>query len=58
MKKSDLVEKIEAYAVAKATGNAILIRGALGLLDESLGKLPDEIKEVKRKEKKPNTLTP
>jgi hypothetical protein len=43
MMKSELIERIEAYATAKQTGNPLLIRGSLALLEEALAGLPDDL---------------
>lgn len=43
MTKQQLVQEIEAYAAARASGNTTLIQRSIAALQQALSALPDEL---------------
>lgn len=46
MTKQELMQEIDGYAVAKATGFPLLIERQLAVLQTLLAKLPDQLPEI------------
>jgi hypothetical protein len=47
MKKTDLINEIDAYAAARASANQLLIARSVNAMQSIFALLPDEIAEVK-----------
>jgi hypothetical protein len=53
--KDNMKAAIEAYAVARGTGNPILVRAAIMLVDQYLMKLPDNFPTLEQPNPAENT---
>lgn len=56
MTKQHLVQEIEAYAAARASGNTTLIQRSIAALQQALSALPDELTPPQSNE--PNAVSP
>ena len=46
MTKSSLIDEINAFAAARASGNPLLIQRQAQMLESAMSKLPEELPEV------------
>lgn len=52
MKKSELIDEINAFAAARASGNPLLSQRQAQVVEEIMSKLPDELPETHNPEAK------